>query len=119
MCPYFIDHEADIYLKGISKEDILKITAEFGVPPDYELALQLGVPLEEIKEEYVAFFRSQAFIGLQDWVSKNRSFARKIRGHAAYLPDWYERATGQRPIPDSDRDLVKEGRAVLNRRSRK
>ncbi len=113
---YGNDYEADIYLKGIAKEGIADITAEFGVPMDYKLAVQLGIPLEEVKEEYVAFYRSRAFLGLQDWVSRNRSFAKRISRQAPYLPDWYERATGQRPIPDSDEDLDQEGGAIRNRR---
>jgi|GEM_PF-2523869 len=111
--------EPRIYLKGISKEDISKITFEFGVPPDYELAQELGIPIEEVKDEYTAFFRSRAFPGLQDWVSRNRSFAKKIRKNAPYLPDWYERATGLHPIPDSDEELNREGEAVRYPRLRK
>jgi hypothetical protein len=116
---YGNSHGADIYLKGIVKDDILRITSEFGVPPGYELAEDLGIPIDDIKDEYIAFYRSQAFKGLQDWVSRNRSFAKKIRHGAAYIPDWYERATGQRPVPDSDEELIKEGREVRKNQVRK
>ncbi len=42
--------EADIYLKDISKEDIVKMLSEFGVPPDFELAQELGIPLDSIAD---------------------------------------------------------------------
>lgn len=113
---YGHDFEANIYLKGIAKEDILRITSEFGVPPAYELANDLGIPFEGVKDEYVSFYRSRAFAGLQEWVFKNRGFAKNIRHGAAYIPDWYVRATGQCPLPDSDEELIKEGRATRDSR---
>jgi hypothetical protein len=116
---YGHDFEADIYLKGIAKEDLLKITSEFGVPLEFDLAQELGVPLEKIKDAYTAFFRSRAFLGLQDWVAKNRSFAKQIRRGASYIPDWYERATGRHPVPDSDEELDKERRAIRHFKLRK
>jgi len=120
---YGHEFEADIYLKGVAREDILKITSEFGVPPGFDLAQEMGVPLHEIKDEYTAFFRSRAFLGLQDWVAKNRSFARQIRRGASYIPDWYERAIGRHPVPDSDEELDRERRAIrhlkLHKASRK
>ena len=111
--------EAIIQLKGIDKEDILRITVEFGVPPGYELAEELGIPFEEVRDEYAAFFRSRAFPGLKEWVARNRSFAKRIRKGAVYIPDWYERATGQSPIPDSDKELIEEGRKIRHSRSSK
>jgi hypothetical protein len=116
---YGNQREPRIYLKGIAKEDIFKITSEFGVPLGFELAQELGMPFEEVKDEYTAFFRSRAFHGLQKWVLKNRSFAKRIHRHSPYLPDWYERATGQRPIPDSDEKLAEEGSTILHHRSKK
>ncbi|MBI5634114.1 MAG: hypothetical protein HZA15_11630 [Nitrospirae bacterium] len=98
--------EADIYLKGVFKEDLVKITAEFGVPLEHELAQSLGLSFDDIPDDYVAFFRSRAFRGLQEWVAQNRSFAKKISKSAKYIPDWYERANGKHPIPALDEELA-------------
>lgn len=114
---YGNDFEADIYLKGVGKEDLVKITAEFGIPLEYELAQSLGLSFDDIPGDYVAFFRSRAFRGLQDWVAHNRSFAKKISKSAKYIPDWYDRATGERPIPASDEELAKQ-RSSAKRRGR-
>lgn len=110
---YGHNFEADIYLKGIAKEDILKITSEFGIPPDFKLAQELDFSVED---EYVAFYRSKAFRRLNNWISKNRSFAKRIRRHASYIPDWYDRAIGQYPIPDSDRELINQKSLISGKR---
>lgn len=51
-------------------------------------------------------------MGLRDWVSRNRSFAKQISRGAQYIPDWYERVTGARPVPDPDEAPMKEKKTL-------
>lgn len=76
--------QAEIHLKGFSKKDVARITAEF------------GIPLGRFPENDTAFYQSPAFDALCAWTNKNPQYAKRAgRKGGKYLHDWYEQVSSR------------------------
>ncbi|MNN72779.1 hypothetical protein D3C81_1888430 [compost metagenome] len=86
------DAESRIDIHWFNEHQVHELSREFGIP--------LWVPGCSRHESEAAFYHGAAWEALKKWVIAHPRIAKQTIQHdQPYLPGWYERALGLRPIP--------------------